>query len=119
MESSKLKFFKNELLALKNSIGKNIYSAEKEITLMRNQSPTDDGDYAVLMNDTSIDDTLIANQMQKLKEIDEALDKIANGNYGICDMCEEPISVARLQVKPYAKYCIACREINEKESSDK
>lgn len=119
VDSSEVKFFKNELLTLKNSIGKNIHSAEKEITLMRNQSPTDDGDYAVLMNDTSIDDTLIANQMQKLKEIDEALDKIANGNYGICDMCEEPISVARLQVKPYAKYCIACREINEKESSDK
>lgn len=119
MDSKDLQFFKDELLALKNSINKNVNSAEKEITLMRHQSPTDEGDYAVLLNDTAIDDTLISNQLQKLKEIDEALDKIANGNYGICDMCEEPISIARLKVKPYAKYCISCREINEKESNAK
>ena len=47
-------------------------------------------------------------------EIDEALEKIANKTYGICDMCEEEIGIPRLKVKPHAKYCIACREIIEK-----
>jgi len=119
MDSTDLIFFKEQLLKLKNDINNNIHSAEKEIGLMRQQSPTDDGDYAVLLNDTSIDDTLIAKQVQKLTEIEEALDKIVNGDYGICEMCEEPISAERLKVKPYAKYCITCREIKEKERSDK
>ncbi len=119
MESRELLFFQNELLELKSELKKIINSAENEIALMRQQSPTDEGDHAVLLNDTSIDDTLIAKQIQKLKEIDEALDKISNGNYGICEMCEEAISLERLKVKPYARYCIACREINEKESNGK
>jgi len=119
VDSKDLEFFKIELINLKSSISSNISSAEKEISLMRQQNPTDEGDYAVLMNDTSIDDTLIAKQLEKLKEIDEALDKISNGNYGICEMCEEAISLERLKVKPYAKYCISCREINEKESNGK
>ena len=119
MDSRDLLFFQNQLLDLKNELKKIVSSAENEIALMRQQSPTDEGDHAVLLNDTSIDDTLIAKQMVKLKEIDEALDKISNGNYGICEMCEEPISLERLKVKPYARYCIVCREINEKESSGK
>jgi len=86
---------------------------------MGQQCPTDEGDLSVLYNDTAIDDTLISNQYKKLKEIEVALDKISTGNYGICDMCEEPIDIERLRVKPFAKYCIACREINEKELSNK
>ena len=116
---------KNDINALKieltdkaESIKKNIGKAQKEIELMRNQSPTDDGDHAVLMNDTSIEDTLIGKQLQELKEIELALDKISNGNYGICDMCEEDIGIDRLKVKPFAKFCISCREINEKEIAE-
>ncbi|RUM74071.1 MAG: molecular chaperone DnaK suppressor DksA, partial [Sulfurovum sp.] len=44
--------------------------------------------------------------------------KIKNGIYGICEMCEEPIGKARLEVKNFARFCIACREISEKEDID-
>ena len=118
MNKKELVSFKNQLKELQDELEKNINSAKEEINLIRQQSPTDEGDHAVLMNDASIDDKLIVKQTAKLKEIREALDKISNGNYGICEMCEEPISLERLKVKPYAKYCISCREINEKESVD-
>jgi len=108
---------KDKLIQKTETIKSNIQKAQKEIELMRNQSPTDEGDYAVLINDTSIEDTLIAKQIKELKEIEVALDKITNGNYGICEMCEEPIGVDRLRVKPHAKFCISCREINEQEKN--
>ena len=110
---------KSELIAKAERIKANIGKARNEIELMRNQSPTDEGDYAVLINDSSIEDTLIGKQLQELKEIELALDKISQGNYGICEMCEEPIGIDRLKVKPFAKFCISCREINEKEMSEK
>jgi len=31
-------------------------------------------------------------------------------------MCEEPIGLARLEVKNFARFCITCREISEKEA---
>ena len=109
---------KEQLIAREERIKKNIGKAQNEIELMRNQSPTDEGDYAVLMNDTSIEDALIGKQLNELKEIELALDKISKGNYGICEMCEEPIGIERLKVKPFARFCISCREINEKEQSE-
>ena len=108
---------KEQLILMQTKIKNNINLAKNEINLMRNQSPTDEGDYAVLMNDTSIEDTLIEKQLKELKEIELALDKISNGEYGICEMCEEPIGIERLRVKPFARFCISCREITEKESS--
>ncbi len=109
---------KAELIAKAERIKENIGKSRNEIELMRNQSPTDEGDYAVLINDSSIEDTLIGKQIQELKEIELALDKISKGNYGICEMCEEPIGIDRLKVKPFAKFCISCREINEKEMAE-
>ena len=105
---------KAELLRIKEKLQINIAKAKTEVSLMRNQSPNDEGDYAVLTNDSSVDLTLIEKQVKELEEIEVALDKISNGNYGICEMCEELIGIDRLRVKPYAKYCITCREIIEK-----
>jgi DnaK suppressor protein len=109
---------KVELIQKAENIKINIGKAQFEIELMRNQNPTDEGDYAVITNDTAIEDTLIAKQLTELKEIEEALDKISEGTYGICEMCEEPIDIDRLKVKPFAKFCISCREINEKEMNE-
>lgn len=117
MNSKEIAILKDELLKIQNDIMKNVKKAETEINVMRQQSPTDEGDHAVLLNDTAIDDTLIRKQILKLKEIEQALDKISKGNYGICEMCEEFIGLERLRVKPFARYCISCREINEKETS--
>ena len=51
-----------------------------------------------------------------LKEIDAALDKIAEGKYGQCEKCGGRIPLKRLQAKPQARYCLKCKEQLEKES---
>ncbi|MCK5552032.1 MAG: TraR/DksA C4-type zinc finger protein, partial [Deltaproteobacteria bacterium] len=49
---------------------------------------------------------------------DEALDRIENGTFGICEECEEAIAVKRLEAIPNARYCVRCKESLEKESGE-
>jgi len=117
LKNSEIEEFKVMLLEKRQKIKINIEKAKNEIGLMRNQSPTDEGDYAILTNESTIDSTLIEKQLRELEEIELALDKITKEEFGICEMCEEPIGVDRLRVKPFARFCITCREINEKEKA--
>jgi RNA polymerase-binding transcription factor len=47
----------------------------------------------------------------QLRLVDEALDRMDSGDYGICLACEVPIPSKRLQALPWAKYCLTCQEI--------
>ncbi|WP_457607732.1 RNA polymerase-binding protein DksA [Nitratifractor sp.] len=107
--------FRKDLLARKEQILKNLEEAHNKITMMQNQDPKDEGDYAALATETDIDSRIIEKQRAELNEIEIALGKIQNGTYGICEMCEEPIGKERLIVKNFARFCISCREINERE----
>ena len=49
-----------------------------------------------------------------LNRIDEALRKMEDGSYGVCENCNKPISFKRLKAVPYAKLCIKCKEDEEK-----
>ena len=44
-----------------------------------------------------------------IRKIDEALFRLKNGSYGICEMCEEEISVKRLKARPVTTFCIRCK----------
>jgi RNA polymerase-binding protein DksA len=45
-----------------------------------------------------------------LYHIDQALDRIRVGTYGICEDCGEPIPEGRLEIVPHARLCSACKE---------
>ena len=46
----------------------------------------------------------------QLRMINEALDRLQSGDYGICLSCEEEIANKRLTALPWAKYCVPCQE---------
>jgi DnaK suppressor protein len=48
-----------------------------------------------------------------IKKIRESLLAIEEGTFGICEDCEEPISIARLKARPVTRYCIACKSRRE------
>lgn len=52
-----------------------------------------------------------------MDKIELALRKIDDGSYGICEECEELIALKRLQARPEAPLCIACKEAQEKEEA--
>ena len=51
---------------------------------------------------------LIENEEEELRRIDEALEQIEKGDYGVCG-CGKAIPKARLRALPYAKRCIDCK----------
>ncbi len=46
----------------------------------------------------------------ELKKINDSLEKIKKGQYGICEKCKKPISQARLRAYPQAAFCKKCQE---------
>jgi RNA polymerase-binding transcription factor DksA len=53
----------------------------------------------------------LQNRLQKmLAEVDRALQKLDDGTYGFCDMCNVPIDPARMEALPQAILCLNCRQ---------
>jgi RNA polymerase-binding protein DksA len=57
---------------------------------------------------------LLERDQSTLREIDEALQRIAEGSYGRCESCEELISRQRLRAVPHARNCIECQRKAER-----
>ncbi|TYC16151.1 TraR/DksA family transcriptional regulator [Actinomadura syzygii] len=45
---------------------------------------------------------------ERLAEIDDALGRVGDGTYGVCEQCGGPIAVERLEARPAARTCFAC-----------
>lgn len=56
---------------------------------------------------------LIENEDEILQSVQEALDRIELGTFGTCDSCDALIPERRLQVVPYAKFCVKCQSAAE------
>jgi DnaK suppressor protein len=108
--------YKELLLNRKKEIEKIINSLKNELKGVNSCDIKEDGDFAACSTNSENNYLIYKKQLQELKEIEEALLAIEKNTYGICQMCEEPINPERLKIKPFAKYCIDCRELIEKEN---
>lgn len=48
-------------------------------------------------------------ESDEIKEIEEALDRMQDGSFGLCENCEKRIPKERLKAIPYARLCVACK----------
>jgi len=67
-------------------------------------------DQAQFLNDESVSLHLNILDYAQLRLIEEALDRLNSGDYGICLSCDEPIPPKRLQAVSWARYCVRCQE---------
>jgi DnaK suppressor protein len=67
---------------------------------------------ADLLVDFSI--AIVDRQIRELKEVEQALTRIAMGSYGVCIDCGEPIGFRRLEAHPEAKRCVSCQDLFER-----
>jgi DnaK suppressor protein len=114
LQESELNYFKEILESRKEQISKNITGVNSELEQLNALELNDEGDHAAVNNNSMVESAIVQQQAQELREINITLGKIASGDYGICEMCEDDIGFQRLKVKPHAIYCIDCREIVEK-----
>ena len=73
----------------------------------------DDGDWSVVDLSEDISLRQLSSHKVTLQKIDEALRKLDEGTYGICEDCGEAISEQRLKILPFAIYCTDCQERRE------
>ena len=51
---------------------------------------------------------LVRQARDRLAEIDAAEQRLVDGTYGVCEVCDRPIAVARLEARPEARTCVGC-----------
>jgi len=75
------------------------------------------GDRPGLSPDDEMGFAVADRRAEMLVQIDLALKKMEEGNYGRCEVCEQPINVLRLRVHPFAVRCTRCQEAWERDQS--
>ena len=82
------------------------------------ERPPDSMDELVLANERDLTVEKLNRETFLLRQVADALDRIAAGEYGICLECEEPISAKRLAALPWAALCLACQEAADREPGE-
>ncbi|MDP3048708.1 MAG: RNA polymerase-binding protein DksA [Thermodesulfovibrionales bacterium] len=75
----------------------------------------DMGDQATAETDRNFMLRLRSREQKLIKKIDEALDRIDNGTFGICDDCGMEINIKRLDARPVTTLCMECKTQQEEE----
>lgn len=74
----------------------------------------DEGDLSILEIGRDVDYGLLSMYTKTLKNINQALERLDEGTYGICEECGQEIAEKRLEVIPFALYCVQCQREKEK-----
>ena len=113
MEKGTREYFRKQLLKQREAILNKSKRLKEDSYTLGTDGIQDMADAASNAYNADILMSLSDNDRNMVKEIDSALDKIANGAYGICEECDEPISEKRLEANPVARYCITCKRMIE------
>ena len=112
----------NKLLAIKKKLVKQRTEllSEAEQTLSskistEKESFPDPTDQAVAELDNSFVLRLRGRETKLIKKIDEAIARIDDGTYGVCESCGEKISTKRLEARPVTTLCIECKTRQEEQ----
>jgi DnaK suppressor protein len=111
-ESSRMDFeaFTEALLLKKQELSEAAVVRPLQASMENNSRQGDMADQASGNNEVHIALKLRQTDAKILQAIEEALQRIEKGTYGICRDCGEPIAAARLMAIPWTRVCIACKE---------
>jgi DnaK suppressor protein len=115
MRKALLKNAREKLLEIRRQVLRDIDNDLKE----GREGVKDDGkdtyDLASEERDREISFILSDREREKLQGIQEALERIEDGTYGMCESCESEIAAARLEALPFTRLCVSCQSDREKE----
>ena len=113
MEKQKLERFRKTLLKTREGILNKAKKLKEDSYTLGTDGIQDMADAASNSYNADILMSISDNDLNLLKDIDNALDKMKNGTYGICEECDEKINEKRLEANPVARYCISCKRLME------
>lgn len=115
--------YREQLLDLKDDLMKQIQEISEESLRKSQQEVSGDlSAYSLHLVDRAGDSYerdfnlgLVSAERRTIMEIDEALKRIVDNEYGFCQMCKKPIAKRRLKAIPYARYGTKCQQKIEEE----
>ncbi len=112
MNEEKLGYFKEHLTEKLQGL---LNQADNAVTHMleTDDTPPDPLDRALIESEQSFSLRIRDRESKLIKKIRSALEKMETGEYGICEVCEEDISLARLEARPVTTKCIDCKTKEE------
>jgi DnaK suppressor protein len=114
MDEQELKQVKKTLLQMRKELTQGINDSCAASLEFGQDGVPDIGDMSSNAYSREVLLNLSENQRLRIRDIDAALDRMANGEYGICARCEEEIPPRRLEVRPFSRYCVDCKTDIEK-----
>src|SRR5690349_6486945 len=99
-----------ELRRQRAELLKEFDSTEEDLHAMGEERESEWTESAVEERQRHLLSNLDGHERETLGEIEAALQRIKDGSYGVCEQCHAPISFARLQAVPTARFCTACAE---------
>lgn len=117
MKKNKLKQFQSLLETIRAEIIGDVKKAHQTGKNNEPEQMADISDDAARAYDRKLQGDLEEQEWVKLKQVEAALAKVENGEYGVCEQCETEIPEARLEILPYAEFCTQCLSEIEKHSS--
>lgn len=110
MSDLKTAEIKDRLTAERESIAAKLNGNDLSIDDSETPDPVD---LAVRNYSKNVQLALSENDSRQLELVDEALERLADEEYGLCQNCEKEINPKRLAAIPWARYCIDCQELRE------
>lgn len=101
---------KHRLLEELNSIGRKSGNDEENFTPKFEDYGSEDGENAQELAEFETKASIEGELEDSLRDVDDALAKIDEGTYGVCEDCGREIPTDRLEALPQARLCISCQE---------
>ncbi|MDG1929436.1 MAG: TraR/DksA C4-type zinc finger protein [Nitrospinaceae bacterium] len=117
MNKNKLKHFQSLLENIYIEIVGDVEKAHHNKKSNEVQQMADISDDAARSYGKKLHGDLEEQEWVKLKQVEAALKKVEDGEYGICEQCEQEILETRLEIMPYTEFCIQCLSEIEKNTS--
>jgi DnaK suppressor protein len=117
MKKNKLEQFQSLLQNIRTEIVGDVEKAHMNDKEDEAEHMADISDDAARSYDRKLQGDLEEQEWNKLKQVEVSLEKITDGEYGVCEQCEAEIPEARLEIMPYAEFCTHCLSEIEKNSS--
>ncbi len=108
--------YRKLLLEARDRVASQVRRLESDLNKTRKDSASDLSGYSYHMADAGTDtfteqleSDIVSTETDTLREIEDALRRLDEGSYGMCEMCNEPVDPKRLTAIPYARLCFACQ----------
>ncbi len=112
MKKKQLEQFRCQLLDKRDEI---LAEAGKTLSDMTDQTTNipDPNDRATVESGRSFELRIRDRERKLLSKIEEAIGRLDEGEYGVCEGCGEDIGIKRLEARPVTTYCIDCKTLQE------